>query len=568
MNSPRQDGTISQISINPGKSSLTQSILSEPDKIHKLIKLIIMDKTININLGGILFQIDEEAFRILREYLQAINDRFGNVQGGHETIEDIEARIAEIFQSQRGLAGVITKENVEGMISIIGKPEDFDPGEIYTGGATKTYKKRRMYRNTEDTIIGGVCSGIAAYLDTDPVIFRIIFALVALFFGVGFLVYLALWIALPAAKTDSQKRELFGSTYHTSRSVTGQKDDLNVSETLVYHTGNNNPSTIANAINEVFRALGRVFYIIIRILLIIFGVLLVLTGFLLILSFVMVFIFKYPGTFSFDSAGVNLIYLPDFLNYIVNPSTVPWIIILASIAFILPMIALIYWGVKMIFWFRARDGVVSLIALVVWVMTIATLAIILFNEGTSYAQTGKASTETILPASPDTLYIVTDHKIAGMKYEKEISLPHEEYTVFLNDEKKELYIRPYLTIDRSEEKTTGIEVRKRSAARTEMEAIKKTEDLFYNYSLKGDSLKIDEYFTIRGGRKWSADNIAIHLSIPSGTILKFDNESRILVHSHFRDESDDYLESRWESEVGCWVMTDNGLEPVAKKNSQ
>ena len=75
-----------------------------------------MDKTININIAGTLFQIDDEAFRILRDYLQAINNRFRNVQGGHETVEDIESRIAEIFQSQKGLAGVITKENVEAMI--------------------------------------------------------------------------------------------------------------------------------------------------------------------------------------------------------------------------------------------------------------------------------------------------------------------------------------------------------------------------------------------------------------------------------------------------------------------
>jgi len=524
-----------------------------------------MGKTININLGGTLFQIDEDAFRILRDYLQAINNRFGHVQGGHETIEDIEARIAEIFQTRRGLAGVITRENVDDMISIIGKPEDFDLGGTDPVEPVYTSKKKRMYRDPDDTIIGGVCSGIAAYLDTDPVLFRILFVLFAIFFGVGLLVYLALWIALPAARTDSQKRELFGSAYHASRSRSKQTSDVNAYDTPIYNTGYNSPSMIANAINEVFRAVGRVFYIIIRIFLIIFGVLLVLTGFLFILSFVMVFIFKYPGAFSIDSAGVNLIYLPDFLNYIVNPSAVPWIIMLTSVAILLPMIALIYWGVKMIFWFRARDGVVSLIALVIWVMSIAALAIVLFNEGTSFAQTAKASTETILQKSPDTLYVTTNHKIADLKYEKEISMPHEEYTVFLNDEKKELYIRPYLTVDRSEGKAISLEIRKRSAARTEMEAIKKTEDLVYNYSLKSDSLKIDEYFTIREGRKWSADNIGIHLSIPAGTILKFDEASRILVHTHFRDGSDDYLESRWESQIGCWVMTDEGLEPVANK---
>ena len=71
-----------------------------------------MDKTININLGGSMFQIEEDAFRTLRDYLQAINERLRNVEGGLETIEDIESRIAEIFQSQKSMAGVLSMENV------------------------------------------------------------------------------------------------------------------------------------------------------------------------------------------------------------------------------------------------------------------------------------------------------------------------------------------------------------------------------------------------------------------------------------------------------------------------
>jgi hypothetical protein len=92
-----------------------------------------MDKTIKINLGGTLFQIDEEAYKTLRRYLQDIDDRLKNTPGGAETIEDIESRIAEIFQSQGGTAGVISGDNVEAMISIIGKPEDFDAGSESKG---------------------------------------------------------------------------------------------------------------------------------------------------------------------------------------------------------------------------------------------------------------------------------------------------------------------------------------------------------------------------------------------------------------------------------------------------
>jgi phage shock protein PspC (stress-responsive transcriptional regulator) len=526
-----------------------------------------MDKTININLGGTLFQIDEEAFRKLREYLQAINNRLGNLQGGHETIEDIESRIAEIFNSQKGLAGVITIENVDAMISIIGKPEDFEHGEPEATTPVYTSQKRRIYRNPDDSIISGVCGGIGAYLDTDPVLFRILFVVSAMF-GIGLFVYIVLWIALPVARTDSQKREMFGDSHHTARSYSRQHNDYQVTGTPVYTQGYNSSSRIGNAINEIFRAIGKVLYIIVRIFLIMIGVVLVLTGFLSLLCFVMVVVFKFPGVYSIDSSGINLINFTDFLNYIVSPSTVPWITFLMSIVFILPMIAIIYWGVKMIFWFRARDGVVSLVAFVVWIMAISALTVIGLNEGVSFAHSARTSAEIVLPASPDTLYVVTDNKIADLKYEKDFKLPHEEYSVYINDEKKELYIRSYLAVDKSENKSTTIEARKYAAGRTEMEATKKTEGLLFNYRIKGDTLHLDEYFTSPAGRKWSADNVGVNLFIPLGTILKFENNPRILLHSSFRNESDEYLESSWESGNSLWVMTNSGLEQVPDKTTK
>lgn len=517
-----------------------------------------MDKTININLGDILFQIDEDAYRILRDYLQAINNRFANVQGGHETVEDIESRIAEIFQSHKGLAGVITKENVETMISTIGKPEDFDVEETVIETPYRTVKKR-MYRNTDDMIIGGVCSGIAAYLDSDTVLFRILFVIFALFFGVGFLVYLALWIALPAARTDSQKKELYGNTFRMQH-----KSETGVDQPVKTF---NDQSRIGNAINEVFRAIGKVFYVSFRIFLILIGGILVVSGFLFIVSYVIIFIFKYPGIYSIDSPHVNMLNIPDFLNYIVNPSLVPWILILATISFILPMLAIIYWGVKMIFWFKARDGVISLIAFVVWILAITVLAIIGFNEGISFAESARATTQVVLPHTPDTLYIHSDKRVADLKYEKEISLPHEEYSVFINDDNKIIYIRPHLTIDLSEDKQTSIEINKRSAGRSERDANNKAESLVYNYNVNKDTLKIDEYFELPSGRKWAADDIEINLSVPSGVILKFDNMG-LKVQSHIRNRENDYYESRWESGRGLWVMTDEGLESVTEKSSK
>ena len=195
-------------------------------------------------------------------------------------------------------------------------------------------------------------------------------------------------------------------------------------------------------------------------------------------------------------------------------------------------------------------------------MTVAALTIIGFNEGINFAQTAKTSTETVMPHSPDTIYVRSDKKIADLKFEKELALPHKEYSVYINDEKKELYIRPILSVDRSDSRITSVEVKKESAGSTEMEATKKTEDLQFNYRLNGDTLHLDEYFTIPAGRRWAADNVIVNLHIPAGTIMKFVNDPRIMLRSSYRDESDKYLHSWWESGNGVWVMTRDGFEPV------
>ena len=85
-------------------------------------------------------------------------------------------------------------------------------------------QRKRMYRNPDDTIISGVCGGIGAYLNTDPVLVRILFVIFTAFFGVGFFVYIALWISLPPATTDARKREMYGNAYNSVRSQNMQSD--------------------------------------------------------------------------------------------------------------------------------------------------------------------------------------------------------------------------------------------------------------------------------------------------------------------------------------------------------
>jgi phage shock protein PspC (stress-responsive transcriptional regulator) len=524
-----------------------------------------MDKTININISGTLFQIDEDAFRVLHDYLLAINNRFRNIQGGLETVEDIESRIAEIFQSQRGLAGAITMENVEAMIAVIGKPEDFDIPGTETDIPVYSTQKKRMHRNPDDKIAGGVCGGIGAYLNTDPVLFRILFVLFTMFGGIGIFIYIALWIALPLADTDSKKREMYGGSFNKVMSKKREADGTYRMSAPSYDKGYYN-SGVGNAFNEIFRAIGRVLYIIMRIFLICFGIIFVLTGFLCILAFVLILVFKFPGSYSSGSFDMNLTYFSDFLKYVVNPSLVPWIIALTLLVLILPMLALIYWGVKMIFWFKAKEGLFSLVGFVLWITIIAILAVILFNEGISFADTAKSSALKILSHNPDTLYVKSDKKISDLIYDKNLSFSDNGYNILISDEKKELYISPYLKAYDSEKDNPRVEVKKRSSGRNEVDALKKTEDLIYNYDLKGDTLILDEYFTIPVGRKWAADNIGINIYLHEGTVLKFDGSTRKLLHVCYENANEDSEDSEALkiNEIQSWAITKDGLVPAIK----
>jgi hypothetical protein len=362
------------------------------------------------------------------------------------------------------------------------------------------------------------------------------------FFGFGFFVYLALWIAIPLAATDSQKKEMYGGSHNFAMPQEWDK-----------HPG----SRAGNAVNEVFRALGKVCFIIVRIFLILLGTALVLTGFLALFTFIMVFVFKYPGAFSTDITGINLSYVPDFLNYIVTPAMVPWIKALLIFVVSLPLFAIIYGGIRMIFWFRARDGYIWLIGLVLWVMSAAALSIILFNEGVGFAETGRTTSREYFNEAPDTLYIRSGVKISDIRVDKEITIPGEEYDVFyISDEKKEIYFRTRLDVVADEDNSASVEIRKRSAGRSRLDAMKKTERLLYNSHISENTIYMDEYFTIPANSKWSFDFVSVIVHAPEGTIIFMDKTTERLFHP---DNDDDFVT---DTDNRFWRMTEDGLDHI------
>jgi phage shock protein PspC (stress-responsive transcriptional regulator) len=172
-----------------------------------------MKKTIQINLAGTVFHIDDDAYELLRTYLNSVERKMQRDPGASEVLHDLETRMAELFTEKLGNhRQVVSIQDVRETLEVLGAPSDFGGQErSQSGGHNYQRRYKRMYRDPVDKPIGGVCSGLAYYFNTDPLLIRILFV-IGLFAGFGFLLYLVLWIALPLAETAEQQEEMRSGT--------------------------------------------------------------------------------------------------------------------------------------------------------------------------------------------------------------------------------------------------------------------------------------------------------------------------------------------------------------------
>jgi len=168
-----------------------------------------MKKVININLSGRVIPIEDSAYEKLQSYIESLRRLFVHEEGRDEIINDIESRIAELFDEQiKKGTSAITESEVNAVINSMGRPEDFETDETSTVSEPRTEKRteetqtgstvfpRRLYRDENHKIIGGVCSGLANHFNLDRILVRIIFLLTL---GVAFWIYIVLWIAVPSS---------------------------------------------------------------------------------------------------------------------------------------------------------------------------------------------------------------------------------------------------------------------------------------------------------------------------------------------------------------------------------
>ena len=180
-----------------------------------------MKKTLSINIGSKVFNIDNDAYELLKKYLDSIKSYFEKIETEEDILLDIETRISEKFSSIKNFSESLNLKDVKNIINEMGSVDDFK--EIYeeyskkeesefNESTHKDYKNenRKIFRNLDDKVIAGVASGIANYFNIDPAIIRIIFIVSLFLGGFGFITYILLWISIPEAKTVEDKMRAKG----------------------------------------------------------------------------------------------------------------------------------------------------------------------------------------------------------------------------------------------------------------------------------------------------------------------------------------------------------------------
>ena len=172
-----------------------------------------MKKTVNVAIGSRSFILDEDAYNALSSYLDSFKAGVG-VAGRAEVMDELEMRIADLFREKLNGREVVDIVIVRDVISQLGMPDWQSDG--IPGGAqaeevqADTRAPRRLYRDLDSNMLGGVCSGISPYFNVDVVLVRVLFVIALLFGTAGFWIYIVLWIIAPAARTAAEKCEMRG----------------------------------------------------------------------------------------------------------------------------------------------------------------------------------------------------------------------------------------------------------------------------------------------------------------------------------------------------------------------
>ena len=478
-----------------------------------------MNKTISINLGGFAFQIEENAFELLQTYLKRIRDVLGESEETTEIINDIESRIAELFNTDvKTSGGVITLEAVQEIIKLVGEPEDFvfddeagtkEKAQQASAQAQVPYRKT-LFRDIENKVFGGVCSGLALYLNIDPVILRLIFVVAFYFWHPVVVIYLILWIAMPKPRTPAQWVEMKGGPDYFKMAGGDAKNSAYGSpRTASSKTAPNNTYYSRDPVANGLKNSANVVSVII-------GLFLAVVSFIGLITLVVFMLFQNSALGEIIPDSRFIYELPH--RFLLSRDISVFSVSIGLLAGI-PLLSIFYLGLKLIFRFPVRGIALGVVALLLWLAGLA----IFFYQSVDLVKSYNTSSNVVVERelnefAGDTLYINTLKSSPAFR--------HNQFLMNVN--KIDLYHsydghlivqgEPDIVI------TTGnklkITVNKKARGANKDEAGRNAEYTEYYWQQRDSVLLLDKYFSLGDQALIRNQKVTITIRVPENMNVK------------------------------------------------
>jgi phage shock protein PspC (stress-responsive transcriptional regulator) len=529
-----------------------------------------MNKTININLGGIFFHIDETAFQKLTRYLDAIKRSLSDdPQGRDEILNDIELRIGELLSERiKDARQVVNENDIDEITKIMGKPEDYTVDEEMfedapNYGARRTSK--RLFRDPDDKFLGGVCAGLAHYFGMDTIWMRIIWLILFFGFGLGLLVYILLWILIPSADTTTEKLQMKGEPVNISniekkireefQGVTSRvKDGVNDVTDKVKSSKfkKNVESKAKSGMQEFVDTLGKIIMAILNVVGKIIGALLVFIAAVTIIGLIF-------GIFSWGSIeiigfGEDLVHYPPFFFDSIIPS---WLLIVFTfIAVGIPFIVLFMLGLKILSSNVKSFGTTTKLSLLgIWIISLLGLGFAALNFATQTAYDGVSSTTSDLEIVANDTLVVRMIGNEELYDARELRRRYGTELVYDGEIKKTYSSRINLDVRQADGETAYVKIRRESEGKSRQHANDQAGALEYQFNLNNKTLLLNGYFLSDLKNMFRDQLIDVTLYIPLNTVLYLDQSTRT-----YLDDVDN-VQHIYDRDMprNHFIMTEEGL---------
>jgi len=502
-----------------------------------------MNKTININLAGSFFHVDENAYAHLQKYLDAVRATLSPEDSIEEIMNDIEARIAELFsESITSNDQVITLSRVKEIIDIMGQPQDFDPEGAAEPNAAEQYKSiKQLFRDEENKYLGGVASGLGHYLGIDCLWIRLIWLLLFFFSsGTFFMIYILFWILVPAAKSTSDKLKMKGEPINISNI------EKRVKEGYDKFSDNMKSVDYDKYGNQVKRGSNRVVEVIGNLLKGTLTVLAKLLGVLMLIFSITTLLGLAFGLFS--AGSLEFWGQADLIQYYqaVSVAQIPFwaLLTIVFLAVGIPFIVLFIVGLKLLIPnLKSMGWTPKILIFALWIASI--LALIFFGaEHASFSSvTGQFQREIPLPISKNDSLTLTMNQslLSGRSSERD-----DDFKIKMDADKNPIIVTNNVRlIVRSTQKEEGfIKVDSYADGATLDEAQDKAMQINYHIQYTDGVLELDPFLTTDLAHKYRNQHVEVIVYLPTGSVLWADHNT----HSYHQNTRayNDLLDSGYE----------------------